>query len=150
MERQVAIIFFGVKPMSLIHLNHYILKRRLGLNRHSLLVILTAVVYSGGLAGCGDTYNVSPPPAGPGPLTIATLPTPERYGQPTLCTVVGGSGGRHPIHGVSQADPQPYRQASSLNATTGTIVGTPTAPGTTTPIFRLQDSSHRLRPYKNR
>ena len=128
--------------MSLTHLNHYILKRCLGLNRHSLLVILTAVVYSGGLAGCGDTSNVSPSPAGPGPLAIATQsPLPSGTVNQPYATVVGGSGGTTP-YAWSLASGSPALPAGlSLNATTGAIVGTPTALETTTPIFRLQDAS---------
>ena len=128
--------------MSLTHLNHYILKRCLGLNKHSLLVILTALVYNGGLAGCGDTSNVSPPPAGPGPLAIATQsPLPSGTVNQPYATVVGGSGGTTP-YTWSLASGSPALPAGlSLNATTGAIVGTPTALETTTPIFRLQDAS---------
>lgn len=98
--------------MSLIQLHQSNLKHRLGLNRHSLWAILTALIYASGLAACGDTSNVSPPPAGPGPLSIATQsPLPSGTVNQPYATVVGGSGGRHPIHGVSQADLQLYRWA---------------------------------------
>ena len=128
--------------MPLDHINWCSLKRGLGLNRHSLLVILTALVYSGGLAGCGDTSNVSPPPAGPGPLAIATQsPLPSGTVNQPYATVVGGSGGTTP-YTWSLASGSPALPAGlSLNATTGAIVGTPTALETTTPIFRLQDGA---------
>jgi hypothetical protein len=109
------------------------------------LVILTALVYSGGLAGCGDTSNVSPPPVGPGPLAIATqsyLPS-GTVNQP-YAAAVGGSGGTTP-YTWSLASGSPALPAGlSLNATTGAIVGTPTVLVTTTPIFRLQDASSPL------
>jgi len=128
--------------MSLTHLNHYILKRCLGLNRHSLLVILTALVCSAGLTGCGDTSNVSSLPAGPGPLAIDTQsPLPSGTINQPYAAVVGGSGGTTP-YTWSLASGSPALPAGlSLNTTTGAIVGTPTALVTTTPIFRLQDAS---------
>lgn len=128
--------------MSLTHLNHYILKRCLGLNRHSLLAIITALAYSGGLASCGDTSNVSPPPVGPGPLSIATQsPLPTGTVNQPYAAVIGGSGGTTP-YTWSLASGSPVLPAGlSLNTTTGAIVGTPTALETTTPIFRLQDAS---------
>ena len=128
--------------MSLTHLNHYILKRCLGLNRHSLLVILTALAYSGGLAGCGDTSNVSPPPAGPGPLAIATQsPLPTGTVNQPYAAVIGGSGGTTPYTWSLASGSQALPAGLSLNTTTGAIVGTPTALETTTPIFRLHDAA---------
>ena len=128
--------------MPLIHLNRCNLKRRLGLNGHSLWAILVALVYAYGLAGCGDISNVSPPPAGPGPLTIVTnSPLPSGTVNQPYATALGGSGGITP-YTWSLASSSPALPAGLfLDATAGTITGTPTTTGTTTPIFRLEDSS---------
>jgi hypothetical protein len=116
--------------------------RHRGFIELSLWTTIVIVVYLSGLTGCGDTSNVSPPPAGPGPLAIATqshLPS-GTVNQP-YAAVVGGSGGTTP-YTWSLASGSPALPAGlSLNATTGAIVGTPTALETTTPIFLLQDAS---------
>ena len=128
--------------MSQIDLYQNSLKYRRKFITHSFRTILLAVVYASGPTGCGDTSNVSPPPAGPGPLSIATqshLPS-GTINQP-YAAVVGGSGGTTP-YTWSLASGSPALPAGlSLNATTGAIVGTPTVLVTTTPIFRLQDAS---------
>jgi hypothetical protein len=128
--------------MPLIHLHRCSLKRRRGLNGHSLRAILVALVYAYGLAGCGDISNVSPPPAGPGPLTIVTnSPLPSGTVNQPYATALGGSGGITP-YTWSLASSSPALPAGLfLDATAGTITGTPTTTGTTTPIFRLDDSS---------
>ena len=116
--------------------------RRRGLIQLSLWTTIVIVVYLSGLTGCGDTSNVSPLSAGPGPLTIATnSPLPSGTVNQPYATVVGGSGGTTP-YTWSLASGSPALPAGlSLNATTGAIAGTPTALETTTPIFRLQDAS---------
>jgi hypothetical protein len=128
--------------MSLIHFHQSSLKYRREFITHSFQIILLALFYPSGLTGCGDTSNVSAPPAGPGPLSIATqshLPS-GTVNQP-YAAVVGGSGGTTP-YTWSLASGSPALPAGlSLNTTTGAIVGTPTALVTTTPIFRLQDAS---------
>ena len=118
------------------------MKRRLGLNGHSLWAILVALVYVCGLAGCGDVNDVSSPPAGPGPLTIVTnSPLPRGTVNQPYATALGGSGGITP-YTWSLASGSPALPAGLfLDATAGTITGTPTALGTTNPIFRLEDSS---------
>ena len=128
--------------MSLIHLHQNSLKYRREFIIHSFRIILLAMLYSCGVVGCGDTSNVSPPPTGPGPLTIATnSPLPSGTVNQPYATIVGGSGGTTP-YTWSLASGSPALPAGlSLNATTGAIVGTPTALETTTPIFRLQDAS---------
>ena len=128
--------------MPLIHVNQFSLKRRRELNRYALWAILVAVVYLCGLAGCSDVNNVSAPPAGPGPLTIVTTsPLPSGTENQPYATALGGSGGITP-YTWSLASGSPALPAGLfLDATTGTITGTPTAPGTTTPVFRLEDSS---------
>ena len=128
--------------MPLIHVNRCNLKYRRGLNGHSLWAILVTLIYAFGLASCGDTSNVSPPPAGPGPLTIVThSPLPNGTVNQPYATALGGSGGITP-YTWSLASGSPALPAGlSLDDTAGTITGTPTAPGTITPIFRLEDSS---------
>jgi hypothetical protein len=116
--------------------------RRHGFILLSLWTTIVIVVYLSGLTGCGDTSNVSPPPAGPGPLAIATQsPLPSGTINQPYAAVVGGSGGTTP-YTWSLASRSPALPAGlSLNTTTGAIVGTPTVLVTTTPIFRLQDAS---------
>jgi hypothetical protein len=128
--------------MSLIHVTQCNLKRRRGFIEHSLWAFSVALVYASGLTGCGDTSNVSPPPAGPGPLSIATQsPLPSGTINQPYAAVIGGSGGITP-YTWSLASGSPALPAGlSLNATTGAIVGTPTVLVTTAPIFRLQDAS---------
>ncbi|MEK6761254.1 MAG: Ig domain-containing protein [Nitrospirota bacterium] len=131
--------------MSLIHFHLNSLKFLRKFIIHSFRIILLALVYASGLTACGDTSNVSAPPAGPGPLSIATqshLPS-GTINQP-YAAVVGGSGGTTP-YTWSLASGSPALPAGlSLNTTTGVIVGTPTILVTTTPIFRLQDASSPL------
>ena len=126
--------------MPLFHLNRCNLKRRLGLNGHSLCALLVGVVYACGLAGCGDIPTAPPPD--PGPLTIVTnSPLPSGTVNQPYASALGGSGGITP-YTWSLASGSPALPAGRfLDSTTGTITGTPTAPGTTTPIFRLEDSS---------
>jgi len=128
--------------MSLIHIHQNSLKHCREFITYSSRIILLALVYASGLTGCGDTSNVSPPPVGPGPLSIATQsPLPTGTVNQPYAAVVGGSGGTTP-YTWSLASGSPALPAGlSLNATTGAIVGTPTALETTTPIFRLQDAS---------
>ena len=128
--------------MSLIHFHLNSLKFLRKFIKYSSRIILLALVYASGLTGCGDTSNVSPPLAGPGPLSIATQsPLPSGTVNQPYAAVVGGSGGTTP-YTWSLASGSPALPAGlSLNATTGAIVGTPTVLVTTTPIFRLQDAS---------
>ena len=128
--------------MSLIHFHLNSLKFLRRFITHSSRIILLALVYASGLTGCGDTSNVSPLPAGPGPLTIATQsPLPSGTINQPYAAVIGGSGGTTP-YAWSLASGSPALPAGlSLNATTGAIVGTPTVLVTTSPIFRLQDAS---------
>ena len=128
--------------MSLIHFHLNSLKFLRGFIKHSSRIILLALVYASGLTGCGDTSNVSPPPAGPGPLTIVTQsPLPNGTVNQPYATVVGGSGGITPYTWNLASGSPTLPAGLFLDATTGTITGTPTASGTTTPVFRLEDSS---------
>jgi len=92
------------------------------------------------LTGCSDVNNVSPP-TGPGPLTITTSSLPDGTVNQPYATALGGSGGITPYTwGLASGSPD-LPGGLILDATTGTITGTPTATGTITPIFRLEDSS---------
>jgi Putative Ig domain len=127
--------------MPLIHLNRFSLKHRRGLNRHALWAIIAVLVYACGSASCSDVNNVSPPPAGPGPLTITTSSLPDGTVNQPYAAALGGSGGITPYTWSLAGGSPPLPAGLSLNETTGTITGEPTAPGETTPIFRLEDSS---------
>ncbi len=118
------------------------MKRRLGLNGHSLWAILVALVYACGLAGCLAGNDGSSTADGPGPLTIVTnSPLPRGTVNRSYATALGGSGGITP-YTWSLASGSPALPAGLvLDATAGTITGTPTARGTTNLIFRLEDSS---------
>ena len=127
--------------MPLIHSNRFSLKRRRWLTGHSLWAILAALVYACGLTGCSDVNNVSAPPAGPGPLTITTTSLPDGTQNQPYAAALGGTGGTTP-YAWSLGSGSPSLPAGlSLGGATGTITGTPTASGETTPIFRLEDSS---------
>ena len=111
--------------MPLIHVNRFSLKRRCELNRHALWAILVAVVSICGFAGCSDVNNVSAP-AGPGPLTITTSSLPDGTENQPYATAIGGSGGITPYTWSLASGSPPLPAGLSLDATTGTITGTPT------------------------
>ena len=123
--------------MLLNHLNHRNLKRRRGLNEHSLWAILVALVYACGLAGCSDVSTAPLPDPGPGPLTITTTSLPNGTVNQPYATTVGGSGGITPY----SWSVTPLPANLSFNQTTGAITGTPAAQGTSAHTFTLQDSS---------
>ncbi len=128
--------------MPLTHGNRFSLKHRRQSNRYAFWGILVAVVYICGLAGCFDVNNVSDPPAGPGPVTIvSTSPLPSGTENQPYAAALGGSGGITPYTWSLAVGSPALPAGLSLDPTAGTITGTPTAPGTTTPIFRLEDSS---------
>ncbi len=128
--------------MPLIHVNQCTLKRGRGFIEHLRWTIFAALVSVYGLTGCGDTSNVSPPPAGPGPLAIVVdSPLPSGTVNQPYATTVGASGGTTPYSWSLASGSPALPVGLSLNAATGAIIGTPTALATTTPIFQLQDSS---------
>ncbi len=98
--------------MSLIHIHQCIRTRCGRLIEHTSRIILVVLMYASGLTGCGDSSNVTPPPAGPGPLSIAThSPLPSGTVNQPYATVVGGSGGTTPYTWSLATDLQPYRRA---------------------------------------
>lgn len=113
---------------------------RRGFLGNFLLALLLSFLCVRWLTGCSDVNNVSPP-AGPGPLTITTSSLPDGTQNQPYAAALGGTGGTTP-YAWSLGSGSPSLPAGlSLNSTTGTITGTPTDLGTTTPIFRLQDAS---------
>ena len=111
---------------------------RRGLLRNSLSAVLLSFISVCGLAGCNDISKAPPPDPGPGVLTIVTTSLPDGLiGQP-YATTVGGSGGITPYTwSVTPSLPTNLL----FDQTTGVITGTPTAQGTTSHTFTLQDSS---------
>ena len=101
---------------------------------------LLSIVYLCGVAGCGDISNVSAP-AGPGPLTITTTSLPDGTVNQPYAAVVGGSGGITPYTWSLAASSQAMPAGLSLDTATGAITGVPTATGTTSLVFRLEDES---------
>lgn len=130
--------------MSLIHLHQSSLKPRRGFIRNFLRTFLLSFLYVCWLTGCNDTNNatIPLPDPGPGALSIATQsPLPSGTVNQPYAAALGGSGGITP-YTWSLASGSPALPAGLfLDTTGGTITGTPTAPGTTIPIFRLEDSS---------
>jgi putative Ig domain-containing protein len=127
--------------MPLNYFDGKILIGRRGLLRNSLLAVLLSFISVCGLAGCGDVSKAPPPNPGPGALTIETDSLPAGTQNQPYAAVVGGSGGITPYTWSLAAGSPAMPAGLSLDAATGAITGTPTAPGTTTPIFRLDDSS---------
>lgn len=120
------------------------LRARRGFIRNFLWTFLLPFLYVCWLTGCNDTNNATTPPPdhGPGALTITTnSPLPSGTVNQPYATAVGGSGGITPYTWSLASGSPTLPPDLFLDATTGTITGTPTAPGTTTPIFRLEDSS---------
>ena len=112
-----------------------------GLIGNFLWALLLSFLCVCGLAGCNDVNNVSPPPAGPGPLTIVTTSLPgATVGQP-YAAVVGGSGGITPYTWSLAASSPAMPAGLSLDTATGAITGIPTVDGTTPLVFRLEDES---------
>ncbi|HEX7765943.1 MAG TPA: putative Ig domain-containing protein [Nitrospira sp.] len=106
------------------------------LNR--LWTILFSLLLANGFIGCGDVSKTSPPPPGPGALTITTTALPNGTVNQPYATTVGGAGGITPYSwSVSPALPANL----AFDTTTGTITGTPAADGTSSHTFTLTDSS---------
>jgi hypothetical protein len=109
-----------------------------------LWVILFFFAATLGLNACSDVNNVSGPPVPPppGPLTILTSsPLPVGAVSVLYDITLAHSGGTPP-YTWSLADGSPaLPNGLVLNQSTGNILGTPTATGTTLPEFKLKDST---------
>ncbi len=94
--------------------------------------------------GCSDANNVTGPPgpAAPEPLSILTSsPLPAgATGMPYNITLAPGGGTPPYIWSLVPGSPS-LPNGLTLNPSTGSIVGTPTATGTTATVFKLQDSN---------
>lgn len=124
--------------MPLIYLNSRNLTRRRERTGSLLWTLLLSLPLLCGLAACGDVSSVSPPPAGPGPLTITTTALPDGTVSLPYATTLGGSGGITP-YAWSVTPPLPPNL--TFNRTTGEINGTPAAQDNNTHTFTLGDSS---------
>ena len=114
---------------------------RHGFTGNFLWAILLSFLSICWLVGCNDVSNISPPPTGPGPLTIVTTSLPgATVGQP-YAAVVGGSGGITPYTWSLAASSPAMPAGLSLDTATGAITGIPTVDGTTSLVFRLEDES---------
>ena len=123
--------------MPLIYLNSRNLTRRRERTGSLLWTLLLSLPLLCGLAACGDVSSVSPPPAGPGPLTITTTSLPDGTVSLPYATTLGGSGGITP-YAWSVTPPLPNL---TFDPTTGEINGTPAAQDNNTHTFTLGDSS---------
>ena len=132
--------------MPLIYLDNRNLTRRRERPGSLLWTLLLSLPLLCGLAACGDVSSVSPPPAGPGPLTITTTSLPDGTVSLPYATTLGGSGGITP-YGWSVTPPLPANL--TFDPTTGEINGTPAAQGNSTHTFTLRDSYRRSNPYNN-
>ena len=72
---------------------------------------------------------------------VTTSPLPSGTDNKPYAAALGGSGGITPYTWSLAVGSPALPAGLFLDATAGTITGTPIAPGTTTPIFRLEDSS---------
>ncbi len=127
--------------MPLNYLDRRSLIGRRGLLRNSLLAVLLSFISVCGLAGCNDISKAPPPDPGPGVLTLVTAALPNGTVNQPYATVVGGSGGITPYTWSLAASSPAIPAGLSLDANTGAITGIPTATGTTSLVFRLEDDS---------
>ena len=113
-------------------------------HRNILWTVLFLVLVNLFLNGCSDVNNVSgpPPPASPGPLKILTS-SPLPAGTTTVLydITLAPSGGTPPYTWSLAPGSPTLPTGLLLNPSTGNILGTPTATGTTLPEFKLQDST---------
>lgn len=103
----------------------------------SILLVVT-------LNACGDSNNVSGPPgpAIPGPLAILTAsPLPAGTTQSSYNITLAPAGGTPPYTWNLAPGSPALPNGLTLDSTTGSILGNPTATGTTSTQFRLQDST---------
>ncbi|HEX7765944.1 MAG TPA: Ig domain-containing protein [Nitrospira sp.] len=100
-----------------------------------------ALLLTSGLTGCGDVSHAPAPAPGPGALAITTTSLPTGTVNQPYATVIGGSGGITPYTWSLAAGSPAMPAGLFLDSATGAITGVPTAIGTTSLIFRLDDES---------
>jgi Putative Ig domain len=112
--------------------------------RNIVWTVLFSILLVVTLNACGDSNNVSGPPgpAIPGPLSILTAsPLPAGATGVSYNITLAPAGGT-PSYTWSLAPGSPVLpNGLTLDSSTGSIVGTPTAVGTKPTVFRLQDSN---------
>ena len=111
--------------------------------RNIVWTVLFSILLVVTLNACGDSNNVSGPPgpAIPGPLSILTAsPLPAGTTGATYNITLAPAGGTPPYTWNLTPGSPALPKGLTLDSSTGSIVGTPTATGTTSTQFRLQDS----------
>ena len=111
--------------------------------RNIVWTVLFSILLVVTLNACGDSNNVTGPPgpAIPGPLSILTAsPLPAGTTGATYNITLAPAGGTPPYTWNLTPGSPALPKGLTLDSSTGSIVGTPTATGTTSTQFRLQDS----------
>jgi Putative Ig domain len=112
--------------------------------RNIVWTVLFSIFLVVTLNACGDSNNVSGPPgpAIPGPLAILTAsPLPAGTTQSSYNITLAPAGGTPPYTWNLAPGSPALPNGLTLDSTTGSILGNPTATGTTSTQFRLQDST---------
>ena len=111
--------------------------------RNIVWTVLFSILLVVTLNACGDSNNVSGPPAPaiPGPLSILTAsPIPAGTTGVSYNITLAPAGGVPPYTWSLVPGSPALPSGLTLDPSTGNIVGTPTATGTTPTVFKLQDS----------
>jgi hypothetical protein len=111
--------------------------------RNIVWTVLFSILLVVTLNACGDSNNVSGPsgPAIPGPLSILTAsPIPAGTTGVSYNITLAPAGGAPPYTWSLVPGSPALPSGLTLDPSTGNIVGTPTATGTTPTMFKLQDS----------
>ena len=111
--------------------------------RNIMWTVLFSILAVLSLNACGDSNNVSGPPgpAIPGPLSILTAsPLPAGATGVSYNITLAPAGGTPPYTWSLISGSPALPNGLTLDSSTGSIVGTPTAVGTKPTVFRLQDS----------
>jgi Putative Ig domain len=111
--------------------------------RNIVWTVLFSILLVVTLNACSDSNNVTGPPgpAIPGPLSILTAsPLPAGTTGATYNITLAPAGGTPPYTWNLTPGSPALPKGLTLDSSTGSIVGTPTATGTTSTQFRLQDS----------
>ena len=111
--------------------------------RHIVWTVLFSILLVVTLNACGDSNNVTGPPgpAIPGPLSILTASPLSAGATGVSYNITLAPGGGTPPYTWSLVPGSPVLPSGlTLDSSTGSIVGIPTAVGTKPTVFRLQDS----------
>ena len=119
------------------------LMRQYPSGRNIVVTVFLSILAVLFLNGCGDANNVTGPPvpAAPGPLTILTAsPLPAGATRVPYDITLAPGGGTPPYTWSLAPGSPALPNGLTLDPSTGNIVGTPTATGTTATEFNLLDS----------